>query len=51
MRDRVRDFCEREVTPIINDYWERAEFPHQLSPRWPSWASPAARSRATGRPA
>ena len=33
VRDRVRDFCEREVTPIINDHWERAEFPHQLIPK------------------
>jgi glutaryl-CoA dehydrogenase len=32
VRDRVRDFCAREVTPIINDHWERAEFPHQLIP-------------------
>src|SRR5207237_2891903 len=33
IRDRVRDFCDREVTPIINDFWERAEFPHQLIPK------------------
>jgi len=33
VRDRVRDFCAREVTPIINDHWERAEFPHQLVPK------------------
>jgi glutaryl-CoA dehydrogenase len=33
IRDRVRDFCAREVTPVINDYWERAEFPHQLVPK------------------
>jgi glutaryl-CoA dehydrogenase len=33
IRDRVRDFCTREVTPVINDYWERAEFPHQLVPK------------------
>jgi len=33
VRDRVRDFCEREVTPIINDFWERAEFPAQLIPK------------------
>jgi len=33
IRDRVRDFCAREVTPIINDHWERAEFPHQLIPK------------------
>src|SRR5919205_393559 len=25
IRDRVRAFCEKEVTPQINDYWERAE--------------------------
>jgi glutaryl-CoA dehydrogenase len=33
IRDRVRDFCEKEVTPRINDYWERAEFPFELVPR------------------
>jgi glutaryl-CoA dehydrogenase len=33
VRDRVRDFCAREVTPVINDYWERAEFPHELVPK------------------
>ena len=33
VRDRVRDFCAREVTPVINDYWERAEFPHPLVPK------------------
>ncbi|WP_369131382.1 acyl-CoA dehydrogenase family protein [Modestobacter roseus] len=32
VRDRVREFCTREVTPVINDYWERAEFPHALLP-------------------
>ncbi len=32
-RDRVHAFCAREVTPIINDYWERAEFPFELVPR------------------
>ena len=21
IRDRLRAFCDREVTPIINDYW------------------------------
>jgi glutaryl-CoA dehydrogenase len=29
---RVRDFMESEVTPIINRYWTREEFPHQLVP-------------------
>jgi glutaryl-CoA dehydrogenase len=33
VRDRVRDFCAREVTPVINDYWERAEFPCALIPK------------------
>src|ERR1700747_1908916 len=29
---RVRAFMETEVTPIINQYWTREEFPHQLIP-------------------
>ena len=29
---RVRDFMEAEVSPIINRYWVREEFPHQLIP-------------------
>ncbi len=33
IRDRVRAFCEREVLPDINDYWERAEFPFHLVPK------------------
>ena len=33
IRDRVRDFMQREVKPIINDYWERAEFPFELIPK------------------
>lgn len=33
IRDRVRAFAEREVIPIINDYWERAEFPFELIPK------------------
>jgi glutaryl-CoA dehydrogenase len=33
VRDRLRDFCAREVTPIINGYWERAEFPFELIPK------------------
>ncbi len=27
---RVREYLEREVRPIIADYWERGEFPHQI---------------------
>jgi glutaryl-CoA dehydrogenase len=30
IRDRLREFCVREVIPVINGYWERAEFPFPL---------------------
>ena len=30
VRDRVRSFVDDEVLPVINDYWERAEFPYEL---------------------
>ncbi len=33
IRDKVRAFCDNEVIPIINDYWERAEVPFQLIPK------------------
>lgn len=33
IRDRVRAFCDREVVPIIADYWERAEVPFELLPK------------------
>ncbi|HEX6288281.1 MAG TPA: acyl-CoA dehydrogenase family protein [Herpetosiphonaceae bacterium] len=33
IRDRVRTFCDEEVTPIINPYWERGEFPFELIPK------------------
>ena len=29
---RVRAFMEKEVEPIINEYWTRARFPHELLP-------------------
>jgi glutaryl-CoA dehydrogenase len=32
VRDRVRDFVDQRVTPVINDYWDRAEFPFELIP-------------------
>jgi glutaryl-CoA dehydrogenase len=32
VRDRVRAFCDREVRPIINDHWERAQFPFDVLP-------------------
>ncbi len=33
IRDNVRVFCDAEVLPIINDYWERAQFPFELVPK------------------
>jgi glutaryl-CoA dehydrogenase len=33
IRERVRAFCEDEVLPIAEDYWERAEFPFELLPK------------------
>ena len=33
VRDRVRFFCDKDVIPIINDYWEREEFPFELLPK------------------
>ena len=31
--DRTRAFVDNEVLPVINDYWERAEFPRELVAR------------------
>lgn len=33
IRDRVRDFGEQVVLPVINEYWERAEFPYEILPK------------------
>ena len=33
IRDKVRAFCDKEVTTVINDYWERAEFPFEIIPK------------------
>ena len=33
MRAKVRSFMEREVAPVIDGYWERAEFPFELLPK------------------
>jgi glutaryl-CoA dehydrogenase len=34
LRLKVRAFMEKEVQPIINDYWERDEFPFELLPKF-----------------
>ena len=33
VRDRVRKFVDTELLPVINDYWDRAEFPFPLVAR------------------
>ena len=33
VRDKVRAFADREVIPIINDYWDKAQFPFELVPK------------------
>ena len=33
IRDKVRAFADREVIPVINDYWDKAEFPFELVPK------------------
>lgn len=32
LRDRIRSFAEREVLPVIDEHWERAEFPESVLP-------------------
>jgi glutaryl-CoA dehydrogenase len=32
VRDRVREFVDREVIPVAADHWDRAEFPFALLP-------------------
>jgi glutaryl-CoA dehydrogenase len=32
VRDRVREFVDREVIPTAAEYWDRAEFPFELVP-------------------
>jgi glutaryl-CoA dehydrogenase len=33
LRNKVRSFADREVIPIINDYWNKEEFPFELVPK------------------
>jgi len=33
VRERVRAFVESDLLPVINDYWDRAEFPWPLVPK------------------
>ena len=27
VRDKVRAFCDRDLIPVMGEYWDRAEFP------------------------
>jgi glutaryl-CoA dehydrogenase len=33
LRDRVRAFVDADVIPVINDYWDKAQFPFDLVPK------------------
>ena len=33
VRDRVRSFADEEVIPVINEYWEKAQFPFEMIPK------------------
>ena len=59
---KVRAFVDSEVTPIINEYWEQADFPYQILPKfgelgiigtaiegygWSPWSSPAVTGAST----
>ena len=49
---RTREFMTKEVGPVINRYWTREEFPHELIPGFaPARASPARPTPATAAPA
>lgn len=32
IQQRIRTYMEQRVRPVINSYWERGEFPHELVP-------------------
>ncbi len=34
LRYRTREFMEREIEPVVGPYWERAEFPFELIPKF-----------------
>ncbi|CAH8286842.1 unnamed protein product [Eruca vesicaria subsp. sativa] len=34
VRKRVREFMEKEVAPIMTEYWEKTEFPFYIIPKF-----------------
>lgn len=49
-RDRVRAWSDLEVVPVINGYWERAEFPFVLVPGLARLAIAGGQQVGHGRP-
>ena len=33
LQQKVRGFMEQEIRPIVNRYWLKGEFPHEIFPR------------------
>ena len=33
LQQKVRDFMEKEIQPIVNDFWLRGEFPFEIIPK------------------
>ncbi len=33
VRDRVHSFADEELIPVINEYWEKAQFPFEMIPK------------------
>ena len=33
LQQKVRGFMEQEIRPIVNRYWLKGEFPHEIIPR------------------
>lgn len=34
VRDKVRAFADKEIIPVINDYWDKAQFPFEMIPKF-----------------
>ena len=58
LRDRVRDFVQNRFLPVVNEYWDRDDFPTDLIPEMgeigcfgatlDGWGCPGLSSRANG---
>ncbi len=50
VRDRVRTWCDQEVVPVANDYWQRAQFPFELVPGYAALGVAGGQLRGHGCP-